>query len=169
METLRLFFRFILVLAIDLFLLRQVHYGPLLAPVLFPWLILSMPLKFGRGWLLILAFFTGLTIDLFTHTGGVNAMALTAAAYFRGYLLPLFFSGEDFDANLRPGIGAPDIRRFTLFSLLFLLGFHLTWNTIMVARFSGIFTILLRTVSGSMLSLLTFVIWEMAIRKSPRK
>lgn len=169
MDTLRLFIRFILVLGIDLFLLRQVHYGPLLAPVLYPWLILTMPLKLGKGWLLILAFITGLTIDLFTHTGGVNAMALTAAAYYRGYLLPLFFSGEDFDANLRPGISAPDIRRFTLFALFFLLGFHLAWNTIMVARFSGIFTIFIRTISGSILSLLTFIVWEMAIRKSPGK
>lgn len=169
METLKIIFRFIWVLAIDLFLLRQVHFGAYIMPVLFPWLLLTMPLKTPRVKMLLMAFFTGLTVDLFMNTGGINAMSLTTATFIRPALLPLFFSSEDFDENLRPAINVPDFRRFLFFSFLFLLIFHLCWHTVMVARFSGIPVILLRTFSGTIQGLIIILVWEMLWHKSPGK
>lgn len=56
---------------------------------IYPLVILSLPPNFGRSTALILAFVTGLTLDVLNDTLGINAFALLITAYLRAPILKM--------------------------------------------------------------------------------
>jgi len=54
---------------------------------IYPVIILLLPIRLARHYVILLGFGIGLIIDLFYDTVGVHAFALTAMAYARGLLL----------------------------------------------------------------------------------
>ena len=68
-------------------------------PVVFIYLILRLPVNLHDGWVLTIAFFTGLLMDIFNNTAGMNALACTIMAASRRPVFNLFVSRED-DMNI---------------------------------------------------------------------
>lgn len=64
-------------------------------PVVFIYLILRLPVNLHGGWVLTIAFFSGLIIDIFNNTPGMNALACTFLAAFRRPVFNAFVSRED--------------------------------------------------------------------------
>ena len=68
-------------------------------PVVFIYLILRLPVNLHDGWVLTIAFFTGLLLDIFNNTPGMNALACTVLAAVRRPVFNLFVSREN-DMNI---------------------------------------------------------------------
>jgi rod shape-determining protein MreD len=68
-------------------------------PVVFIYLILRLPVNLHGGWVLTIAFFSGLIIDIFNNTPGMNALACTIMAALRRPVFNLFVSREN-DMNI---------------------------------------------------------------------
>ena len=68
-------------------------------PVVFIYLILRLPVNLHSGWVLTIAFFTGLILDIFNNTPGMNALACTILAAVRRPVLNVFVSREN-DMNI---------------------------------------------------------------------
>ncbi len=68
-------------------------------PVVFIYLILRLPVNLHDGWGLTIAFFTGLLLDIFSNTPGMNALACTIMAMMRRPVFNLFVSREN-DMNI---------------------------------------------------------------------
>lgn len=68
-------------------------------PVVFIYLILRLPVNLHGGWVLTVAFFSGLIIDIFTNTPGMNSLACTIMAALRRPMFNLFVSREN-DMNI---------------------------------------------------------------------
>ena len=68
-------------------------------PVVFIYLILRLPVNLHDGWVLTIAFFTGLLLDIFNNTPGMNALACTIMAAARRPVFNLFVSREN-DMNI---------------------------------------------------------------------
>ena len=68
-------------------------------PVVFIYLILRLPVNLHGGWVLTIAFFSGLIIDIFNNTPGMNALACTLLAAVRRPVFNLFVSREN-DMNI---------------------------------------------------------------------
>ena len=68
-------------------------------PVVFIYLILRLPVNLHGGWVLTIAFFTGLLLDIFSNTPGMNALACTIMAMMRRPVFNLFVSREN-DMNI---------------------------------------------------------------------
>ena len=68
-------------------------------PVVFIYLILRLPVNLHDGWVLTIAFFTGLLLDIFSNTPGMNALACTIMAMMRRPVFNLFVSREN-DMNI---------------------------------------------------------------------
>lgn len=64
-------------------------------PVVFIYLILRLPVNLHDGWVLTIAFFTGLLLDIFSNTPGMNALACTVMAAVRRPVFNLFVSHEN--------------------------------------------------------------------------
>ena len=68
-------------------------------PVVFIYLILRLPVNLHGGWVLTIAFFSGLIIDIFNNTPGMNALACTIMAALRRPVFNVFVSREN-DMNI---------------------------------------------------------------------
>ena len=68
-------------------------------PIVFIYLILRLPVNLHGGWVLTIAFFTGLLLDIFTNTPGMNSLACTILAAVRRPVFNLFVSHES-DMNI---------------------------------------------------------------------
>ena len=68
-------------------------------PVVFIYLILRLPVNLHGGWVLTVAFFSGLIIDIFNNTPGMNALACTIMAAVRRPVFNIFVSREN-DMNI---------------------------------------------------------------------
>ena len=64
-------------------------------PVVFIYLILRLPVNLHGGWVLTIAFFTGLLIDIFNNTPGMNSLACTIMAAVRRPVFNAYVSREN--------------------------------------------------------------------------
>lgn len=70
--------------------------------MVFIYLIISMPLSISVNFLLTIAFFLGLIVDLFSDTLGVNCLASVVVAMSCRPVLSLYNSRENYNKNLIP-------------------------------------------------------------------
>ena len=52
-------------------------------PLVFIYLIISLPVTLSTNWSLTIGFVTGLAVDIFSDTSGMNALACTTLAFIR--------------------------------------------------------------------------------------
>ena len=116
-------------------------------PVVFIYLILRLPVNLHAGWVLTIAFFSGLIIDIFNNTPGMNALACTMLAAIRRPVFNMFVSREN-DMNIPipsvDSMGVSDYFKYmatlvTVYcSLIFLIqAFSLHDFVLTIARIAG--------------------------------
>lgn len=120
---------FIVLVTIQVLLFNHIHlfgYATIYIYLLF---ILKMPRFTTRNELMIWAFISGVIVDMFNNTPGINAAAITTLAFIRKYTLAIFIPNgitEDFIPGtriLRWGayIGYTTINIIIFYFVLFLL------------------------------------------------
>ena len=71
-------------------------------PLVFIYLIISLPMTLGTNWAVTIGFITGLSVDIFSDTPGVNALCCTVLAFARKPILHLYVSMDDDLAGRSP-------------------------------------------------------------------
>lgn len=89
---------FLLLLVLQLICNKIVLFNVAM-PIVFIYLILRLPVNLHSGWVLTVAFFAGLTLDIFDNTPGMNALACTIMAAIRRPVFNMFVSREN-DMNV---------------------------------------------------------------------
>lgn len=64
-------------------------------PLVFIYLIIKLPVTLNANWSLTVGFLVGITVDIFSDTQGMNAIACTTLAALRRPILKLYFPRED--------------------------------------------------------------------------
>jgi len=70
-------FRFIILVLLQIFIFSQIQFSNLINPYFYVLFVLLLPFDMPRSAMLLMAFFLGLTIDLFSNTLGMHAAACT--------------------------------------------------------------------------------------------
>ena len=83
-----LLFFFLILLQVWVF--SQVHLFGIATPLVYLYFILGLPASTNRNLVVFLSFILGLSIDIFSYTLGMHAMAATVAGFSRDYSLKLF-------------------------------------------------------------------------------
>lgn len=94
---------FVSLVLLQALILNNVHIAGYATPFLYIYLILKFELETPRNALMLWAFFTGLAVDIFSDTPGMNAASLVLVAFARPFLLRLFVPRDVAD-NLVPAI-----------------------------------------------------------------
>ena len=97
--------------------LNQMHIGGYATPFFYIYFILKFNSRISRNNLMLWAFALGLTVDMFSNTPGMNAVAVTCLAFFRAPLIRLI-TLRDMDEGFRPGVKALGFSSFFRYSLL---------------------------------------------------
>ncbi len=97
-----LLFFFIILLQVWVF--NQIHLFGVATPLVYLYCILCLPAPMNRNLVMLISFILGLSIDIFSYTLGMHAIAATVAGFFRYYSLKLFVSRDmpnDFNPSVR--------------------------------------------------------------------
>jgi rod shape-determining protein MreD len=83
--------RFIVLVLIQVLLLNHINFLGYINPYIYVLFILLYPINNNRLLFLFVSFLLGLSVDLFSDSGGVHAAASVAIAYFRPLFLKFSF------------------------------------------------------------------------------
>ena len=155
--------RFIALVLLQVLILNRINLFGYLNPIVYIVWVFLFPIKKEKGLFLIASFFLGLSIDIFSDSGGINAAATLFIAFVRLPILKTVLRKSDFDYfqfNLR-SISIDKIflyvatltiiHHFIVFFLEY-FSFNAILTVISNTVFTSIFTIVL-----SILGILLFV------------
>jgi len=145
--------RFIILVLIQVLILNNINFMGYINPYLYILFVVLYPIKNNRSLFIFLSFLLGLTIDMFSDSGGVHAAASVTIAFLRPAALKFTF-GAMYDHQTVKFATAEFISNLTYISILtiihhiilFLLEIFNTSEIILIlkkALFSSIFTIIL--------------------------
>ena len=89
--------RFFLILLVQVIFLNNIQLWGIFTPFLYILFILLLPVNTPKWFLLILAFFTGIIIDIFNNTIGVHTFALVFATFLRPFILKIWSPYDGYD------------------------------------------------------------------------
>jgi len=152
--------RFIILVFIQVFLLKNITLYDLSTPYLYILFILLLPFETPNILLFILAFMLGLTIDAFYDTPGLHATTCVLLAFVRVLFISITVQKEGFDNEPEPTLSIMGFRWFFTYAITLTFIHHFFLFNLEVFRFSEIqytltrvvlstiFTVFLMLVSG---------------------
>jgi rod shape-determining protein MreD len=113
--------RFIVLIFIQVFLLKNITLYNLSIPYLYILFILLLPFEIPNILLFIFSFALGLTIDAFYNTPGLHAAACTLLAFVRILFISITVQKEGFDNDPEPTLSIMGFRWFFTYALVLTL------------------------------------------------
>jgi rod shape-determining protein MreD len=152
--------RFFLFVLLQGLIIKNIDIGTFINP--FPYILFILLLPFDAPpWLvLLLAFITGLIVDMFYTTPGINAGACTLMAYARHHILNLLAPRDGYESTLQPGIFSMGWPWFLSYAGILCLLHHLFLFFIEVGRFSEFFHTFFTAFLSTLATLLLIVICQ---------
>lgn len=161
--------RFILLVPLQVLVLDNINLGGYINPYLYVLFILMLPFEIPGWALLFFSFLIGLAVDLFSGTPGMHAAASTFMAYTRPFVINRVGLNKDIEPGLQPAIPSMGFSWFFMYALILVFIHHFALFTIEVFRLSGLFSILLRTIYSTLLTVVLIIILQYLFGKQPKK
>ncbi len=150
-----------LCLFVQLFFINKLNIDYFVSPQFYIFFFILLPVFTERHLLLIIAFLTGLTVDMFEATGGVHAAASVLAIFFRGVILRAFAPREGYGSGNFLTIEKFGLGNFILYAGFFILLHHLILFFIEAFSFSNFYLTLLRAVISGFITLVLTTVTAM--------
>jgi rod shape-determining protein MreD len=126
--------------------------------------ILLLPFEIPAWLLLIISFFTGLIIDLFSGTPGMHTSATVLAGFVRPFILRIISPRDGYESGADPSMLIYGFRWFLIYTSIIVIIHHTALFYLEVFRFADFFRTLLRVLLSSLFSI-TFIVLLEYIRK----
>ncbi|PWG79981.1 rod shape-determining protein MreD [Pararcticibacter amylolyticus] len=152
--------RFIVLIFIQAFLLKNIGYYNLSTPFIYILFILLLPFETPNWLLFPLAFLTGLTVDAFYNTPGLNAAACSVLAFVRTIFINITVQRQGFENEPEPKLGIMGFRWFFFYTIILTLFHHLTLIFLEAFSFSSIKYTLIRFLFCSLFTIFLILISE---------
>lgn len=107
--------RFVIVIVLQIFVCGAIDLFGFVSPALYLLALLLLPLELPKIVQYLIGFATGLLIDMFAHTLGVNAAACTVVMFLRPYLVRLLNGRNSVEGVDRPVPGVKDFKWILIF------------------------------------------------------
>ena len=158
--VLRIIGRFALLMALQLLVLNHVYLGGYVMPMLYMLFILMLPTDTRRIPMLLMAFGTGLLVDIMNNMLGFHALACTVVAMLRILFANCILTrGEPVSIEI-PGIYSVTPQYFISYLMLMFGAFYLVFFTVELFGFRGFGSILLSTVASTLVTTLLAVLYQ---------
>lgn len=93
---------FIILVLVQVIVCNRICLFNIAVPIVFIYFIIRLPVSLGVNWVMTLSFTLGLTIDIFSNTQGMNALACTLIGALRKPILHLYLPRDDDMGNPVP-------------------------------------------------------------------
>jgi len=150
---------FIFLILLQGLILNNIEMGGYVNPYLYTLFILILPFETPKWLTLMLGFFLGLSIDIFTSTLGMHTSATIFMAFIRIYLLDLIRPRDGYEFNAKPNLHDMGIIWFSMYSSILIFLHHLFLFYVESFKFSQFFETLGRTVLSTIFTVaLVFIV-----------
>ena len=160
LSLLRYIVIFVLLAASQVFLFNNIELSGYINPYIYVLFILILPFDISGWLLLLLSFFTGLTIDFFEHTPGIHAAATVFMGYLRPGIIRLVGEKEDLEPGQYPNIKDFGALWFFTYAVILVLLHHLALFYLEVFRFAEFFNTLLKTIVNTAITTVLILILQ---------
>ena len=154
---------FILLILLQVLLFNNIEFSGYVNPYVYIMFILLLPVEISSWLLLVIAFFTGLTIDLFCGSPGMHASATVLAGFVRPYILRLLSPRDGYETGSDPSMIIYGFKWFLIYTLIIVLIHHTALFYLEVFRFTDFFRTLLRVILSSLFSITFIIFLELCI------
>lgn len=103
-EILKYLLLFVILVVAQVIVFNHICLFNVAIPLVFIYFIVKLPVTLSVNWAMTFSFLIGLTVDIFSNTQGMNALACTILASSRIGMLRLYFPREDDMTNPEPSI-----------------------------------------------------------------
>ena len=100
--------RFVVLVLFQVLVINHIRLGGYVHPYIYLIFIMLLPFNTPKWQLLVLGFFLGIIIDVFTGTPGLHAGATTLMAFCRPSIINLISGNQKFDNIQEPNLGQLD-------------------------------------------------------------
>lgn len=155
---------FVLLILLQILLFNNIQFSGYVNPYVYIMFIMLLPVNIPSWLLLIISFFTGLIMDLFTGTPGMHTSATVMAGFVRPYVLRIISPRDGYEASSDLSMLIYGFKWFFIYTLLIVLVHHTVLFYMEVFRFTDFFRTLLRVLLSSLFSII-FILLSENIRK----
>jgi rod shape-determining protein MreD len=149
--------RFTLLLLVQVVICNHINFFGYISPYIYIIFIFLFPIKDNRLNLLLVSFFLGVLVDMFSDSGGVHAAASVCLAYARPILLKTSFGMSYEHHSIK--FSTTEIGNLITYISIGTVLHHLILFTLEVFNISNILLILNKTLFSSMFTIvLSFLI-----------
>ena len=149
--------RFALLIVLQIVVLNNIYLWGYITPCLYLLFIAMLPTNTGKIPMMIIAFFTGLIIDVSCNMLGFHTFACTAIGFARSQWLDKILLRDNEETIDSPSIRSVAFQLFSLYLLLLLLIFYIFYFTMLYFNLHDLASIIFSTL------LSTAVTWIIAI------
>lgn len=152
--------RFVLLMLMQLLVLNNVYLGGYVMPMLYVLFILMLPTDTKRLPMLLIAFGTGLLMDIMSGALGFHALACTVVAMMRITFADRILTRGENVVIAVPGIFSVTPQYFVSYLLVLYGAFYFVYYTAELFSFRGLGGVLLATVCSTVVSTLLAVLYQ---------
>ncbi len=151
-EIIKQTLRWILLVVLQLSIFNNIQFLGILNPFVYIFVILMFPLGMPRGLLMLLAFATGFTIDIFSNTGGLHAAACTLIAFVRPYWVKITIPRSNYDELQNIRIKDIEFGQFIAYAAVLVFVHHLFLYITESLEWSETLLILVKTLTNGLIT-----------------
>ncbi len=145
--------RFVVLVFIQVTILNNIQISGFINPYVYVLFILLLPFETSNWALLLLSFFLGLSVDIFSSTLGMHASASVFMAYLRPYILNFLSVRDGYEQGTRPGVFHYGFAWFFKYCLVLVLAHHTFLFFIEVFSFSNLSETIIRIIFSAFFTL----------------
>ena len=161
----RIIGRFLLLMAIQLLVLNYVYMGGYVMPMLYVLFILMLPTSTGRIPMLLIAFGTGLLVDIMSNMLGFNALACTVVAMCRILFADRMLTRNEPVTIVLPSVYSVSPQHFVGYLLLLYTIFYSVFYLLELFGFRHLGSMILATICSTVVSTLLAVLYQVVLIK----
>lgn len=165
-EVLRNLFRFVLFTLIQVAIVKHLDLGRFINPFLYVICILMLPIHMNKGWVMLTAFATGLIVDMFYNTMGMNAAACVLMAYCRPWVLRLYAPKGEYETSSKPTLSSMGLTWILTYSATLVFVHHLLLFYLEALTLSTFFTTLFKVILSSIATVALILLSQVFMQKS---
>lgn len=151
---------FVLLVLLQVLLFNNIQFSGYINPYIYLLFILLLPIEMPHWLLLLVSFFTGSVIDIFSGSPGMHSSATVLAGFFRPFILRVVTLREGYETGSSLSMHAYGFRWFLIYASIMVLIHHAALFYLEVFRFGDFFRTLLRVLLSSFFSILFILIIE---------
>jgi hypothetical protein len=158
-------FRLLILTLVQGLIIKNIDLGTFVNPFPFVLFILLLPFDTPPWLVLLLGFASGLFVDMFYDTKGVNAAACTFMAFGRHYILRLLAPRDGYESTMQPGVYAMGWPWFVSYAGILILLHHFFLFYLEVFRLSEFFHTFFTVILSGIATLLLVVVSQFLFNK----